>query len=93
MAKTPAKAVASKPKRPRDFNQLAHQLVRESTEQNGANLSRPSSEEISRVMADLGRRGGVIGGKKRAEALTASKRREIALKAARTRWDKQSASS
>lgn len=39
-------------------------------------------------MAALGRKGGKIGGKKRAENLTAQKRRQIAAKAARARWDK-----
>jgi hypothetical protein len=39
-------------------------------------------------MAALGRKGGKIGGRKRAEALTKSQRREIALKAARARWDR-----
>jgi hypothetical protein len=38
-------------------------------------------------MAELGRRGGKIGGKKRAESMTPARRRAIALKAARTRWD------
>ncbi len=39
-------------------------------------------------MAALGRKGGKIGGKKRAESLTAQKRKQIAAKAARARWDK-----
>lgn len=45
--------------------------------------------EVSRVMSMLGSKGGKIGGRKRAEALTKVRRREIALKAARARWDKQ----
>ncbi|HEV7643314.1 MAG TPA: hypothetical protein VGO50_05160 [Pyrinomonadaceae bacterium] len=36
----------------------------------------------------LGRRGGLKGGKARAEKLTPARRKEIALKAARARWDK-----
>jgi hypothetical protein len=47
----------------------------------------PDASEISRVMAALGRRGGKIGGKNRAKALSKSQRSEIALKAARARWD------
>jgi hypothetical protein len=42
---------------------------------------------VSRVMAELGRRGGLVGGKKRAAGMPAARRREIALKAARARWD------
>jgi len=48
----------------------------------------PNKEEISRVMAALGRKGGKIGGKRRSESLNAEQRQEIALKAARARWDK-----
>lgn len=52
----------------------------------------PSQSEISRVMSALGRKGGKIGGKKRAASLSPEKRREIALKAARSRWDKKAPS-
>ena len=38
--------------------------------------------------AELGRRGGLKGGRARAKALTPERRREIALKAIRTRWAK-----
>ena len=76
----------SKPKRPKDINQLAHQLVQESTEQKD---ERPvSKSEISRVMAEMGRKGGKIGGKRRLDTLTPERRAEIALQAARTRWAK-----
>jgi hypothetical protein len=34
----------------------------------------------------LGRRGGKVGGKRRAENLTPEERRSIAVKAARARW-------
>ena len=36
--------------------------------------------------SELGRTGGLKGGKARAEVLTPARRREIARKAARTRW-------
>ena len=36
----------------------------------------------------LGRLGGLVGGKARAEALTGEKRRAIAKKAAQARWSK-----
>ena len=37
----------------------------------------------------LGRLGGLKGGKARAQALTAERRRQIALKAIRARWGKR----
>ncbi len=37
----------------------------------------------------LGRRGGLIGGNARRDALTAARRREIASSAAKTRWKKR----
>jgi hypothetical protein len=85
----PAKKIAkpaSKPKRSSDPNVLAHQLIRESTEK--ADEPRATDAEISRVMAVLGRKGGKVGGKARATNLTPERRREIALRAARARWDK-----
>ena len=85
------KAVATKkPKsRPRDVNQLAQFLVKATTEWDEETPVAPevSKSEISRVMAELGRRGGKIGGAKRAANMTPERRREIALKAARSRWD------
>ncbi|MCA9246066.1 MAG: hypothetical protein KDA42_03095 [Planctomycetales bacterium] len=39
--------------------------------------------------AELGRRGGLKGGKSRAERLSAEQRVEIAKKAAATRWEKR----
>lgn len=41
---------------------------------------------VSRVMAEMGRRGGLKGGKARAATLTEEKRREIARRAAQKRW-------
>lgn len=77
------KAPAPK-KRPTDINQLGKFIVDKlagSTEQ-----EQPSKSDISRVMAVLGRKGGKIGGKKRAASMTPERRSEIALKAARARW-------
>jgi hypothetical protein len=81
-------AAASSPRRSSDPNLLAHQLIREMTEK----VYDPAvtQDEVSRVMAALGRKGGKIGGRKRADSLTKARRREIALKAARARWDKGS---
>ena len=44
---------------------------------------------ISQVMAEMGRRGGLIGGKRRLETLTDKRRSQIAKKAAKARWAKK----
>ena len=80
----------SKGWRPKDVNQLAHHLVRLSTETESnppAGPLKPTSSEISRVMAAMGRRGGKIGGKRRLLTLTPERRKEIAAKAAKKRWE------
>jgi hypothetical protein len=81
------KKTAAKPKkRPADVNQLAHFLGKQSTqaEEHGGDINR---EELSRVMSVLGKKGGKLGGKARAEKLTPERRTEIALKAAKKRWE------
>ncbi len=79
--------------RPKDINQLAHHLVQLSTtepqlEQTIIAPLVPSTSEISRVMAEMGRRGGQIGGKRRLQTMTKSDRRKVAVKAAKARWKK-----
>lgn len=71
-------------KRPTDVNQLAHFLGQQSTDEKS-----PSKAEISRVMAELGKRGGKIGGKRRMETLSQEQRSTIAFKAAQARWAKK----
>ena len=51
----------SRPKRPGDINQLAYQLVKESTEEK-SDAPNVTQADISRVMAEMGRKGGKIGG-------------------------------
>ncbi len=46
-------------------------------------------EEMRELARKLGRRGGLKGGKARAEKLSAEKRSEIARKAAKARWAKK----
>ena len=70
-----------KPKRPRDFNQLAKQIVDEATGQ-----AEPVEDTRDPLAVELGRRGGLKGGKARAAKLTPEQRREIAQKAAAKRW-------
>lgn len=94
MTKRDSKGKVRKPKksakRPADVNQLAHYLGVISTGEASLveSFAPPSALDISRVMAAMGRKGGKIGGKRRAQSMTAEQRRKIALKAARARWDK-----
>ena len=77
---------------PKDPNKLAYEIVRLSTEEPEA----PKKEEekfiersaMSEYLATIGRKGGLKGGKARAEKLTAEQRKEISRKAAKARWDK-----
>jgi hypothetical protein len=73
-------------RRPKDVSQWAHQIVTESVERI-EERSIPA-DEVSKVMAEMGRKGGRIGGKRRLETMTPERRREIAFKAAQTRWAK-----
>jgi hypothetical protein len=59
-----------------DLNRLAHRLVKEATEER----QEPSAAQKN------GHKGGLSGGKARAEKLSPQKRSEIARKAAQTRW-------
>ena len=73
---------------PSDVNQAAFQMVQRST----AELERKpkiTGSEISLVMAEMGRRGGKIGGKRRLQTMTPEQRSQSAFKAAQTRWAKK----
>lgn len=75
----------TKPKRPRDPNQLAALVVSIAT----GDTAEPKTDDGKDPAAvSLGRRGGLKGGKARAAALTPAKRKAIAMKAARARWDR-----
>ena len=77
--------------RPLDVNQLAHQLVRLSTEGDDKQLDEPAPKPpkgLSAYMKALGKRGGKVSGARRMTNLSDEDRRGIALKAARARWDK-----
>jgi len=77
--------MATKPKRPRDPNQLA-KLILDMTTGDAANDS-PKAPESPATAAR--RKGGLKGGPARATKLTAAKRKRIAKKAARTRWQQR----
>jgi hypothetical protein len=47
------------------------------------------SKEALKYFQDQGRKGGKLGGKKRAESLTREQRSAIAKKAAAKRWEKK----
>lgn len=70
-------------KRPRDVNQLAKLVTDLATGQ--AEPEKPAEGKDPAAVA-LGRKGGLKGGKARAEKLSASKRSAIAKRAAAARW-------
>lgn len=83
---------STKPKRPRDINQLAYAIVQEATgvREEGVvvlDSAEPPREKNAAAVA-LGKLGGAKGGKARAEKLTPARRQEIAKKAAKARWKK-----
>lgn len=73
----------SKPKRPRDPNQLAHLIAAIATGE--VQDADPDAGKDPAAVA-LGRKGGLKGGSARALSLTPKKRMEIAKKAATSRW-------
>jgi len=77
---------ASKPRRLRDTNQLAWQIVQEATGQVAAPPAKPDDRNAAAVA--LSQLGASKGGKARAANLSAKKRKAIAKKAARARWKK-----
>jgi hypothetical protein len=73
------------PKRPKDPNQLAKLIADIATGE--AEETKPESNKDPAAV-ELGRKGGLKGGKARADKLTPEQRQEIARKAAQKRWDK-----
>jgi hypothetical protein len=82
-------------KLPKDPNKLAHEIMRLSTEEPKEQRLLIQTEtldnrsEISKYLAEIGRKGGLKGGNARAAKLSAKKRKEIAQKAASVRWHKK----
>jgi hypothetical protein len=62
----------------------AAEIVRLSTEETQDKSERTPIQEY---LAEIGRRGGLKGGKARADALSKRKRSEIARNAANSRWN------
>jgi hypothetical protein len=70
------------PKRPRDLNQWAKRMVDLAT--GDIEEASPEQKEVSA----LARKGGLKGGRARANSLTPEQRSEIARTAAAARWKK-----
>ena len=50
---------------------------------------KPTRSVISQVMAEMGRKGGKIGGKRRLVTMSDRRRSQVARQAARARWSKK----
>jgi hypothetical protein len=68
----------------RDVNVTAFNVVQKAT----AETQETPAPEKNPAAVALGRMGGLKGGRARAEKLTSEKRREIAQKAAASRWSR-----
>lgn len=76
----------SRKPRPKDQNRLGKAIVDEATRER-----KPEKKpEKDPAAVALGRRGGLKGGKARAESLSANERAAIAKKAAAARWKRDS---
>jgi hypothetical protein len=76
---------SSTPKPERDENEAAFDAVQHVIKLTEGAAER---EEKNPAAVALGRRGGLVGGKARAAALSARRRKQIAKKAAAKRWGK-----
>jgi len=74
-------------KRPRDISQLAKMIVDEATSEEPTTTPTDQPEK-NKAAQELGRLGGLKGGKARADKLTPGQRSDIAKKAAKARWKK-----
>ncbi len=66
----------------KDLNQIAANIVALTTGTKPETVKNPAA-------VSLGRLGGLKGGKARAASMSAAKRKEIARKAAESRWTKK----
>jgi hypothetical protein len=76
--------LSMKTKRPVDINKLAAFIVDQAINEDKPKES--EQPEKNKAAQELGRLGGLKGGKARAEKLTPEQRSEIAKKAAQARW-------
>jgi hypothetical protein len=75
-----------KKRRPSDISVLAYQIVKDATQEVKEEI--PIKEKNPAAVA-LGHLGGLKGGPARAKKLSSKKRKEIARKAAKARWEKK----
>ena len=75
-------------KKDHDFSVTAFRVVQEATEGKPLEPEQAKSPKHDYDYKELGRRGGLKGGKARASKLTPEQRSEIAKKAAQARWHK-----
>ncbi len=73
------------PKRPRDTNKLAFQIVQKSIRESEPETPKDTGKDPAAVA--LGRKGGLKGGKARAAKMIPAERSEAARKAAKARWE------
>ena len=77
-------------KRDHDFSVTAFRVVQEATGQSEPDETKIRTAKTKNFDAkELGRRGGLKGGKARAEKLSPEQRKEIAQIAASARWRKK----
>jgi hypothetical protein len=72
--------MAKQSKKPADLNRLAAAIVGDATDEEAQKVASPQSQ--------AGKAGGEKGGRERAKRLSASRRSEIARKAAKARWSR-----
>ncbi len=78
----PANRTKNRGQGPKDANQVAFMVVQQA-------IGEVEIEKVDESRAvTIGRLGGLKGGKARADKLTAEQRRQIAAKAASSRWGK-----
>ena len=73
----------------KDENELAKSIVDQATSDSEDNGAAMDKETVSRVMSEMGRKGGRKGGKARMASLSDEEKTALALKAAKARWGKE----
>ena len=71
-------------KKLKDPNQIAAAVVAWSTSEDAP----MDASLLSKAMAEMGRKGGKIGGKRSLETMSKADRKKRAMKAAQSRWKK-----
>ena len=84
------KRVKQQKQHSRDVNEASRQLGDLSTGQldSGRLQNNRVPKSVSQYMAEIGRKGGQIGGKQRLKTMSAIERHKVAQKAARARWER-----